>query len=696
MPRMLMLFPSRRSHPDLTQLFRNMKRNRVLCILLSLCAGSAAFGLEMPSVFSDHMVLQREAPVNLWGRGDAGAEVKAVFAGQEVSGVVGSNGEWLLQLQPMDVSSEGRVLEVSSGSTELRFEDVLVGDVWLCSGQSNMAWTLRDAADGDIEIAGGGNPAIRLFQVNRVTVQEPRFSSGDKWAVCDGGAAAAFSAIGYFFGKDLQQVLDIPIGLIDSSWGGTPIAAWVREETLLSNPHTAERVRKWNAQLENFEEAHAEWEKALKAYAEEHDILVINVDDGISKEASAFHKENFDDSGWDRVEIPNMIENHIGNIDGAIWYRLKVALPKDFKNKELSLELGPIDDLDMTFVDGQEVGSHMRSEDKPYSIPRVYPVPAKLTKDGSVVIAVRLFDEAGGGGFTGGPDAMVLVNPDGAKLPLAGEWRFQVEDERPPAVGPWNVNGPEEPEGPASPNRPGILAKSMLAPVSPYTIKGSIWYQGESDVGWDPDLYELRLGIMLKDWESRWGQQELPLGIVQLANFMKLSREPVDTGWSRVRDSQLRFSQKTPKVGLAVAIDLGELDDIHPRNKHDVGRRLARWALADIYDVLDLEGGPVVRSHTVTAEGIEIRFDNVGRGLKAFHGNPLREFTIAGEDHVFHKAEARIMGVDCVVVRSDEVPNPVAVRYAWSDNPIHANLVNDQRLPASPFRTDDWPASAPE
>ncbi|MDD4347467.1 MAG: sialate O-acetylesterase [Opitutales bacterium] len=398
-------------------------------------------------------------------------------------------------------------MEVRSGSDTIRFRDVLVGDVWLCSGQSNMACMLRTVADGDIEMAGSDMTRLRLFQVGRRTAENPRFSSGDKWSLCDSASSAQFSAIAYFFGKKLHQTLNIPIGLIESSWSGTPIVAWTGEGSLLAHVHTKALVQTWDASIK---------------------------------------RRNYDP---------------------------KVALNKD---------------------------------------------------------------------------------------------------------------------------RPGILASSMLTPVCPFTLKGFIWYQGEDDIVWEPDLYDLRLGIMLDDWKQRWGQSELPFGMVQLANFGEVATEPVDSDWARIRDCQLRFSLKTPGVGLIVAIDQGETDNIHPARKQVLGNRLARWALTDVYRKINLAGGPIIREFEVGDGAIEVAFDNAGQGLIALHGDPLREFSIAGDDRIFHRANAAIVSPDRVRVSSDAVAEPVAVRYAWADNPIHANLCNDQRLPASPFRTDSWEKTPPK
>jgi len=646
--------------------------------------------LKIPSVFSDHMVLQRDAMVNIWGRGKPGAQVEIEFVNQKVFAEVLRDGNWAVTLDPLEVSEEGRDFSIKSGEEKIILKDVLVGDVWFCSGQSNMEWTLGKSRDGDIEICGSHNPMIRLFQVDRSIVQESRFSALSEWLVCSPNSVIDFSAVAYYFGKDLQKVLNIPIGIIDCSWGGTPIVAWIPEEQLLTCEHTATSVRKWNNWIESYEEYHAEWEKRVEEYCNMHDVTVIHSDSGISDEARQYVNEHYDDTGWDVVLLPDTFEHHIGDIDGAIWYRKKVDLSVQFKGVPLVLHLGAIDDMDVAFVNGVEVGSHANPKENSFALHRKYMIPEAMTATGSLVVAVRVFDKVGAGGFMSDPRAMFLENGNGESIQLAGQWRYRVELALPSAIGPWNIPGLDEPEGSFSPNRPGILARSMLDPVSPFALKGTIWYQGESDADWLPDRYDERLALMLRDWRSRWQQPELPLGIVQLANYRNPSDRPTDTSWSHLRDSQLRFSRKDPKVGLAVTIDIGEADEIHPRNKFDVGRRLSRWALADIYGVIDLSSGPIFESSLIDEATMEISFENVGSGLKTMNGGILSGFTIAGIDRRFYPATAVIVGRDKIAVHSEDVPFPTAVRYAWGENPKDANLINNERLPASPFRTDDW------
>jgi len=666
--------------------------SRTLLALAFVAIFAKAEDLQLPNVFSDHMVLQRETPVNVWGKAVPNTLITVEFKDQIKITTSDFEGLWMLQLDPMPACKKGEVMTVSSPSNESVFADVVVGDVWLCSGQSNMEWPLEHTTNGDIEIASPEDPLIRLYQVERIVSPEPRFTAASTWETCSAASVRRFSAVGYYFGENLNQVLDIPIGLIDSSWGGTPLVAWVEESALLKYGHTAEEIERWNRMLENYEAAYTTWKRKVEDYEKTNGTKVIYEDAGITESEKDLFEPGFDDTDWKQTDLPDMIENHIGEVDGVVWYRRKVALPESFQNRPLSLHLGPIDDQDVTFVNGVEVGSHTGINGNSHMISRVYEIGDSVNTEPSMTIAVRIFDKVGGGGFSGSDQSMALIRSDEESIPLAGPWKYFDGGSLPSAVGPWSIPGLGEPQGPNSPNRPGILAASMLTPVCPYSLKGAIWYQGESDAGWDPDQYEQRLEILLKNWESRWNQATLPFGIVQLANFTEPTSEPTDGGWQRIRDSQLRFSQAHENVGLAVTIDLGETDDIHPRNKKDVGGRLARWALADIYGKLSVGSGPTLKESTSSGNAMLLSFGNIGNGLKAMNGTPLNGFTIAGQDRVFHLAEAKIVSRNSIEVFSPEVAKPVAVRYAWSNNPEEANLVSEQRLPASPFRTDTWEA----
>jgi sialate O-acetylesterase len=373
-------------------------------------------------------------------------------------------------------------------------------------------------------------------------------------------------------------------------------------------------------------------------------------------------------------------------IDGAVWFRKAVEVPPSWASRSLTLSLGPVDDFDTTYVDGIEVG-HIGKETPGYwSVPRRYTVPGRLVKGGRVVIAVRAFDHYGNGGFTGAAPEMTLVPADGTGAPiaLAGAWEYKVEHALEPSH-PDFATQPRYPS-PDNPNSPTVLYGAMIAPLVRCTIRGAIWYQGESNAG-SAYQYRTLFPTMIRDWRRAWGEGDFPFDFVQLANFMPRKNEPGESEWAELREAQA-MTLALPKTGMAVAIDIGEADDIHPRNKKDVGERLARWALADTYGQAVVKSGPLYDSFAVEGSAIRVRLRHAD-GLSTYDGAPPKGFAIAGADRRWHWADARVEGT-MVVVSSPEVKEPVAVRYAWADNP-EATLRSGAGLPASPFRTDDWP-----
>ena len=496
-------------------------RQSLLLLLTAFLGLSPSVALEVSNVFSDHMVLQQQQPIRVWGRAAPGSEVTVTFATVNETTRVNAEGMWQLSLPAQEASFESRTLTISSGEHELRFSDVLVGEVWLCSGQSNMDWTVDRLKDADMERLAARHPHIRLYKVNHVTAQEARFSDNAVWKVCAPDTVGDFSGTGYYFGRDLQQVLNVPVGLIHSAWGGTPAIAWTRMEAMHRHPQLVGKVAEWEAMVQDSAERLVEWQK-------EQDAL-----------------------------------NAAGTPDPAPW----------------------------------------RSRPK----------------------------------------------------------------ER------------------TDPHFPANLANGMLAPIAPYTIRGAIWYQGETDAGWNPSDYDERLQVMIEDWRERWGQEQLPFGIVQLAGFMDYRTEPSNDPWPQLREAQRNLANSMEHVGLAVTIDIGEANDIHPRNKQEVGRRLSRWALADVYEEIELRGGPELATARVTGNQAVLTFTQTGSGLHILDDRKLRGFTLAGLDGVFYPAVATLDGKDTVIVTSTDVPSPERVRYAWQNNPKDANLTNAERLPASPF-----------
>jgi sialate O-acetylesterase len=664
-----------------------------LSILLLATAATALAEVSLPSVFGPSMVLQRDVSVPVWGTASPGEEIQVTFADQKKTTKASDTGKWRVDLDPMPASkpeAAGETLVVE-GKNRVEFPDVLVGDVWVCSGQSNMQWVLANTDNAEEEIASADLPRIRLLRFPQVKALEPQEDIRASWQVCSPKVARSFSAVGFYFGRKLHQELNVPIGLIQSAWGGTPIESWISTEGLAAGPMGAELLKDRDVIIADYPKERERWVQMAEALAEKHRKeglpIIYHADPGKQDQEKAYAMPEHPDSDWSEVMMPSIWEKDGPQRDGVLWYRTKVDLPQSLQGKDLILSLGKVDDFDVTYVNGEEVGGLKESE--AWKVPREYPIPARLTGTSSLTIALRVFDRSGSGGFTSGKNDLWLGLGKGKeRVSLAGPWKMRVVLELPPAVGPGRYL-PKPPVDPDTPHFPAVLYNGMISPIVPYGIRGAIWYQGENNAGRAEQYREL-LPLLIQDWRTKWKNEELPFGIVQLVRFGKPATGPSDDGWARLRDAQLNTAKTVPHTGLAVCIDLGDAEDVHPRDKRPVGERLARWALHDVHGRDIVRGGPIYDRAEFSEKKARITFTDVGEGLSARGGEPLRYFTIAGEDKVFHPAEAKIVGRDTVEVWAENVSNPVAVRYAWANNPEGVNLVNSEDLPASPFRTDLW------
>lgn len=510
-----------------------MTRKLLIVVLLLLPPAVARANVTLPDVISDAMVLQRDRVVPIWGKADPGEVVSVRFAGQTKKTTTDKDGKWLIRLSAMRANATPAVMTIE-GKNRIELKNILVGEVWLVAGQSNMQRLLSETANGAEAIAAANHPLIHLFNVSRQVAFKHAVPPLGVWQSCTPESVKQFSAVGYYFGVELQTALNVPIGLINSSYGGSQAEAWTPVEYLNASPDlkpTVDRTKIWD---EERPRVRAQYDEALKKWREE------------AEKARAA---------------------------GA----------------------------------------------RPQPSPSV-------------------------------PDAL-------------REYRIA-----------------------------SSIYDGMIAPLIPFYIRGAFWYQGESNEA-RAQQYGILLPTMIKAWRERWGEGDFPFGIIQLPNYRDSKEEPADEAWSYVREAQRLTAQSVAKTGLIVTIDIGEAHDIHPKNKLDVGRRMARWALAAVYGRHSVKSGPTFQSATTTAAGTEmlLTFTDVGRGLKARDGGKLQEFAIAGTDHKWHWAEAQIVGRNRVKVWSPSVPRPVAVRYAFNNNPKNPNLTNDTGLPASPFRTDTWP-----
>ncbi|HVX10383.1 MAG TPA: sialate O-acetylesterase [Pirellulales bacterium] len=486
--------------------------------------------VKLPNIFGSHMVLQQGLPDRVWGSADAGEEVTVSFAGQKKSTKAGDDGKWSVTLDPLGAG--GPYTMTIKGRNELKLDDVLVGEVWICSGQSNMQWDVSLANDPDLESLAARHPNIRFISVPQVGTQDPQSDFNGHWEACTPESARSFSAVGYFFGRQLHETLGVPVGLIDDAWGGSACEAWIRRDRLAADSRYAPLMARWDEIEKRYPEEKAAYETKM-----------------------------------------------------AEW---KVAAEK------------------------------AKSEGK-----QAPPQPN---------------------------------NPDG------------------------NMRGN---------SRPANIYNGVLKPTIGYGIRGAIWYQGESNAGRAYQYREL-FPLMISSWREEWGIGDFPFYWVQLADFLAESPDPGDSDWAELREAQTMTMDKLPNAGQAVIIDIGEGQDIHPRNKQDVAKRLARWALARDYGIDVPYRSPQYKSLEKAGDKLVVTIDHAGPGLRTFDVPELRGFTIAGADKKFYRAQAKFVSNDKIEVWSDQVKEPEAVRYAWANNPV-CNVYSRNGLPLTPFRSDDWP-----
>ena len=647
--------------------------------------------MKLADFFSDNMVLQRDQSVPIWGWSTPGDNVTIEFAGQKKSAVAGSDGKWMVKLDPLPVSLEPRTLTAVSGQhSAISIHNILIGDVWLCSGQSNMQWPVESSANAEAEMAAADYPCIRLLKVPTVAKLGPQTDLGAKWQVCAPATVPSFSGAGYYFGREVWQATGIPQGLITCAWGGTRIEAWLSQAALLADPllgPEVARIDAWLATPEGLAESTATpvdlepWVPKPSTFDTEKWIHQQGrPDPGNRGFAAGWAALDCDDRQWPVLEIPQSWQVAGFNFSGVFWFRRAVEIPAEQAGQDLELHLGHCDKTDTTYFNGVQVGATGFETKNCWDVARVYPIPGKLVRAGRNVIATRVYSNFFHGGLTGPAEKLQLAGKKLSAIPLTGPWRYQVEHDF-GFVEPTMLPGQKP--GPGYWNTPHILFDSMLTPLVPAAIRGVLWDQGGSNA---PQCrhYRQLFPLLIREWRRTFGQPDLPFYFVQFSNYGAVQQIPVQSGWAEIREAQA-MGLREPHTGLVVTIDIGEANDIHPKNKQDVGKRLARHAFAKVYGRPMVCNGPLYRSHRVEGDAIRIEFVEAD-GLTTNDGTPVKGFVIAGHDKKYEWAEARIEG-PTVVVRSPKVPAPVSVRYAWADNPP-VNLYNAAGLPAAPFRTD--------
>jgi sialate O-acetylesterase len=645
----------------------NMKKLGLALCCYVLVFSQTAFGLvRLPRLVSDGMVLQRGDSVRIWGWADADEKVTINFNGKTYSDIAGKDGKWAIKLNSLKAGGPYN-MEIN-GSNHMTLKNILIGEVWVCSGQSNMDLPMSRLEDryADV-IANSDNPAIRRFFVSKsYDFNKPRedLQSGS-WESANPENILRFTATGYFFAKALYEKYKVPIGLIHSSVGGSPAEAWMSEDALKEFPAHLETAEKFKdaAYIKQIEDKD-------KAVSDAWYSLLRQKDKGLAEGQTPWFDTTYDASGWATMNVPGYwADGRLGNVNGVVWFRKEIDVPPSMTGKPARLLLGRVVDSDRTYVNGKFVGSV--SYQYP---PRKYDVPGDLLQEGKNIIVVRVVNNIGRGGFI--PDKPYQLTAAGQTIDLKGPWQYKLgatmEPLQPKTFIEWQPLG---------------LYNGMIAPLLNYTIKGVIWYQGESNTG-RPLEYQKLFPALIADWRQKWNQGDFAFLYVQLANFMEAKDQPSESNWAELRQAQLK-TLAVPNTGMAVAIDIGEWNDIHPLNKEDVGKRLALAAQRVAYgDKNVVYLGPIYQSMKTEGNKIILTFTNTGSGLIAKGGGELKYFAIAGPDKQFVWAKAKIED-NKVVVWSDKVTNPVTVRYAWADNPEGANLYNKEGLPASPFTTDD-------
>lgn len=618
--------------------------------------------IRLPALVRDSMVLQRDAATQIWGWAAPHEKVTLKFRNRTYKTKADGSGQWSLKMAPMPAGGPFN-MEIT-GKNRILLREILMGDVWFCSGQSNMVHQLNihDVRYAK-EIAEANDPYLRQFWVPTGTdLQDPRpdLPMG-YWKAAVGEDVRPFSAVAYFFARRIREKFNIPVGIINASVGGTPIEAWTSEEGLKDFPDLAALV------LKNKDTAYV---NSVNRKAASAPRAPLPADKGLVEETKWFDPV-YHPSGWKTIHVPGYWEDQgIHDLNGIVWYRKEIEVPASMTGLPAKLWLGRIVDADEVYINGHRAGSTS------YQYPqRRYNLSAGLLKAGKNLIVIRVTNTAGKGGFV--PDKPYCLITGTDTLDLKGTWQYK--------VGAVFVPRPPGPVGIAAQNQPAALYNAMVAPVIPYTIKGFCWYQGESNTG-KPIDYSALQKAQIHDWRSKWSLGELPFLYVQLPGFMDYNYLPSESNWAALRESQLSALSE-PNTAMAVAIDLGEWNDIHPDNKKDVGERLALAALNKAYGEDMVFSGPVFSKAVITGNQVVVEFTHTGTGLVTRDGGPPAEFAIAGADRKFVWAHTKLENGK-VIAWHESVPQPLFVRYAWADNPVNPNLYNKEGLPASPFRTD--------
>lgn len=622
--------------------------------------------VRLPKLISDGMVLQRDAKIRIWGWASADEKISVSFIGSVYRTTANNNGEWEVILP--ELKAGGPYEMKIDASNSISISDILLGDVWVCSGQSNMQSSLRGLVDiYKDEIDKSENQFIRQFMVSQGFSLDARgtdYRSG-RWQHANPKEVLNFSAVGYFFAKKLYETYKVPIGLINASLGGSSAEAWISEESIKSFPKYYEDVQKFKASgyIEKINKMDNERVRSWNVQLKQND-------EGYKNTQKPWYDPELNTADWETMHVPGYwADTKLGPVHGVVWFRREIIVPAGMAGKESILKLGRIVDADSVFINGEFIGA----TGSQYS-QRTYKIPGKVLKEGQNTIVIRVINYIRRGGFV--PEKQYEMTSDDGIIKLEGEWKYRVGTTAEPMED--RLFTGKIPTG---------LFNSMIAPMLNYKIKGVVWYQGESNTSRAFEYFDL-FKLLINDWRYNWHQGNFPFLYVQLPNFVEVNVEETKYDWAILRESQLK-ALSIPNTGMAVTIDIGEWNDIHPVNKKDVGYRLAFAAQRTTYGEKQIVySGPVFRSMKIKGKEAFLSFTDMGSGLTSKNGEELKCFEICGSDNVYVSAKAKIVN-DKVIVWSENVINPVAVRYAWANNPIGADLYNKEGLPATPFRTSE-------
>ncbi|MBP8961716.1 MAG: hypothetical protein KBG39_02105 [Opitutaceae bacterium] len=636
---------------------------------IALCASLfATGGTERPfvsPVFGEHMVLQRGKPNRIWGWTQPGAEVRVEIAGQTAKATAAADGRWQAEFTPPPAG--GPYTLKIDGPQHVELGDILVGDVWLCGGQSNMEFSLRGARDGEAEVAAANHPGIRFFRVPTKSAYGPVAVPTGEWKVCApeifpmwGGG----SAVAYYFARKVHAETGVPIGLIQSAVGGTPAECWMAPETL-------KRMPEFGPALDEIERFKARGEP-------EYGNFISHWYDEFDRgQKEEWGKETLDDSAWKPTTLKSAFADlGVPETPAIVWLRREIELPDPLPAGMAKVLLGVVEKMDTVHINGRWVGASSWVEN-----PRVYPIGPDVLRPGKNTVVIRVLKTKPDGGFNTPAGDLKIVLGDGSSVALEGAWKGIVSvDARAPHPMPLAYEN--------YPTMPSVLYQGMLRPLAPLALTGALWYQGEANQ-FKAQQYRTLLPAMIADWRAAFGQGDFPFYIVSLPAFMQRQAEPPATadGWTQIREIQMEIGRSVHAAGTIITVDTGDADNIHPTEKVPVGERLALLALKDVYGRDVVTAGPAFAKLEALPGALRIHYTDTDGGL-VVKGDKLGEFAVAGADRTWHWAEARVEG-DTVVVSSPEVPQPIAVRYAWQANPL-ATLYNAAGLPAAPFRSDNW------